>query len=203
MARNTERWWVGSRASDGDSAGNLLVVNDEVGVTLVIVEDDVNLGVHPVVHAGVIEVTGGVSRVEGRRSSHGWISYSKPVQTQQTNCQWLDHEAFHVEAGLNFIFVFLHISIHFLFFKITKHGDFIINICDVISTFHWNTTDVASVELLQPGLERCLWLHCGTDWGQAWRERGGDGGETGGREFPNHCTKECLLLSNKARDWLD
>lgn len=62
-----------------DSAGYLLVVNDKVRVALVIVEDDIDLGVHPVVHTGVIKVTGGVPRVDGWRSSHGGISYSKPV----------------------------------------------------------------------------------------------------------------------------
>lgn len=64
---------------DGDSAGYLLVVNDKVRVALVIVEDDVDLGVHPVVHTGVIKVTGGVARVDGWRSPHGGVSYSKPV----------------------------------------------------------------------------------------------------------------------------
>lgn len=64
---------------DGDSAGNLLVLNDKVRVALVVVEDDVDLGVHPVVHAGVEKVTGGVTGVDGWRSPHGGISYSKPV----------------------------------------------------------------------------------------------------------------------------
>lgn len=67
---------------DSNSAGYLLVVNDEVRVALVIVEDDVDLGVHPVVHAGVIKVTGGVTRVDGWGSSHGGISYSKPTETE-------------------------------------------------------------------------------------------------------------------------
>lgn len=62
---------------DGDSAGYLLVVDDEVRVALVIVEDDVDLGVHPVVHTGVKKVTGGVTGVDGWRSPHGGISYSK------------------------------------------------------------------------------------------------------------------------------
>jgi len=69
---------------DGDSAGYLLVVNDEVGVALVIVEDDIDLGVHPVVHTGVIKVTGGVTKVDGWRSPHGGISYSKPVNIINT-----------------------------------------------------------------------------------------------------------------------
>lgn len=67
---------------DSDSAGYLLVVNDKVRIALVIVEDDIDLVVHPVVHTGVIKVTGGVTRVDGWRSSHGGISYSEPVQTQ-------------------------------------------------------------------------------------------------------------------------
>lgn len=64
---------------DGHSAGYLLVVNDKVGVALVIVEDDIDLGVHPVVHTGVKKVTGGVTDVDGWRSPHGGISYSEPV----------------------------------------------------------------------------------------------------------------------------
>lgn len=63
---------------DRDSAGYLLVVDDEVRVALVVVEDDVDLGVHPVVHTGVEKVTGGVAGVDGWRSPHGGISYSKP-----------------------------------------------------------------------------------------------------------------------------
>lgn len=64
---------------DGDSAGYFLIVNDKVRVALVIVEDDIDLRVHPVVHTGVIKVTGGVTKIDGWRSSHGGISYSKPV----------------------------------------------------------------------------------------------------------------------------
>lgn len=64
---------------DGDSAGYLLVVNDKVRVALVVVEDDIDLGVHPVVHTGVIKVAGGVAEVDRWRSPHGGISYSKPV----------------------------------------------------------------------------------------------------------------------------
>lgn len=63
---------------DRDSAGYLLVVDDEVRVALVVVEDDVDLGVHPVVHTGVKKVTGGVTWVDGWRSPHGGISYSEP-----------------------------------------------------------------------------------------------------------------------------
>lgn len=66
---------------DSDCARYLLIVNDKVGVALVIVEDDVDLGVHPVVHTGVIKVTGGVAQVDGWWSPHGGISYSKPVHT--------------------------------------------------------------------------------------------------------------------------
>lgn len=58
-------------------------MDDKVGVALVIVEDDINLGVHPVVHAGVIEVTGGVAGVDGRRAPHGGISYRKPANTEE------------------------------------------------------------------------------------------------------------------------
>lgn len=59
-------------------------MNDKVGVALVIVEDDIDLGVHPVVHTGVKKVTGGVARVDGWRSPHGGISNGKPVQTKRT-----------------------------------------------------------------------------------------------------------------------
>lgn len=69
---------------DRDCVGYLLVVNDKVGIALVIVEDDIDLGVHPVVHTGVIKVTGGVTEVDGRRPPHGGISYSKPVQQRGT-----------------------------------------------------------------------------------------------------------------------
>lgn len=65
--------------SDSDSAGYLLVVDDKVRVALVIIEDDINLGVHPVVNTGVIEVTGGITRVDRGRSPHRRISYSKPA----------------------------------------------------------------------------------------------------------------------------
>lgn len=64
---------------DGHSARYLLVVNDKVRVALVVVEDDVDLRVHPVVHTGVVKVTGGVAEVDGWRSPHGGISYSKPA----------------------------------------------------------------------------------------------------------------------------
>lgn len=64
---------------DGNGTGYLLVLNDKVRVALVIVENDIDLGVHPVVHTGVKKVTGGVTRVDGWRSTHGGISYSKPV----------------------------------------------------------------------------------------------------------------------------
>ena len=67
----------------GDCAGYLLVVNDKVRVALVVIEDDIDLGVHPVVHTGVIKVTGGITGVDGWRSSHGGISYSQPVRTQR------------------------------------------------------------------------------------------------------------------------
>ncbi len=73
---------------DGDSAGYLLVANDKIRVALVIVEDDIDLGVHPVVHTGVKKVTGRVTRVDGWRSPHGRISYSKPVQ-KETTATWL------------------------------------------------------------------------------------------------------------------
>lgn len=61
---------------DGDSAGYLLIVNDKVRIALVVVEDDIDLGVHPVVHTGVEKVTGRVTRVDGWRSPHGGVSYS-------------------------------------------------------------------------------------------------------------------------------
>lgn len=64
---------------DSNNAGYLLVVNDKIGVALVIVENDINLGIHPVVHTGVIKVAGRVTGVDGWRSSHGGISYCKPV----------------------------------------------------------------------------------------------------------------------------
>lgn len=64
--------------SDSDCTGHLLIVNDEVRVALVIIEDDKDLGVHPVVHAGVIEVARGVTRVDRWRPSHRGISYSIP-----------------------------------------------------------------------------------------------------------------------------
>lgn len=38
------------RGLDCNGAGYLLVVNNEVRVALVIIEDDIDLGVHPVVH---------------------------------------------------------------------------------------------------------------------------------------------------------
>lgn len=63
------------QGSDGDNAGYLFVVNDKVRVALVVIENDINLGVHPVVHARVIKVTGRVPGVDGWRSSHGGISY--------------------------------------------------------------------------------------------------------------------------------
>lgn len=66
------------KSLDGHCAGNLLVVDDKVRVALVIVEDDIDLGVHPVVHTGVIKVTRGVTGVDGRRPSHGGISYCEP-----------------------------------------------------------------------------------------------------------------------------
>lgn len=67
------------RLSDGHGAGHLLVVDDEVGVTLVVVEDDVDLRVHPVVHARVEQVAGGVAQVDGGRPAHGGVSNGEPV----------------------------------------------------------------------------------------------------------------------------
>lgn len=61
--------------SDGDGGGHFLVVDDEVRVALVVIEDDVDLRVHPVVHAGVVQVAGGVPGVDGRRPAHGGVSH--------------------------------------------------------------------------------------------------------------------------------
>lgn len=58
-------------------------MNDKVRVALVIVEDDIDLRVHPVVHTGVKKVTRGVAGVDGWRSSHGGVSYGKPADTQE------------------------------------------------------------------------------------------------------------------------
>lgn len=58
-------------------------MNDKVRVALVIVEDDIDLRVHPVVYTGVKKITRGVTGVDGWRSSHGGISYSKPAETQE------------------------------------------------------------------------------------------------------------------------
>lgn len=68
---------------NGNRAGYLLVVNDKVWVALVVVEDDIDLRVHPVVNTGVIKVTRGIARVDGRRSPHGGISYSIPAYTKK------------------------------------------------------------------------------------------------------------------------
>lgn len=67
------------RGSDGHRAGHLLVVDDEVRVALVVVEDDVDLRVHPVVHARVEQVAGGVAGVDGRGPPHGGVSYGEPA----------------------------------------------------------------------------------------------------------------------------
>lgn len=67
------------RGSDGDCAGYFLVLDDKVRVALVVVKDDVDLGVHPVVNTGVVEVTGGVAGADGWRAPHGGISYSEPA----------------------------------------------------------------------------------------------------------------------------
>lgn len=64
--------------SDGHGAGHLLVVDDEVGVALVVVEDDVDLRIHPIVHARVEQVAGGVPRVDGGWPAHGGVSYGEP-----------------------------------------------------------------------------------------------------------------------------
>lgn len=64
--------------SDGHGAGHLLVVDDEVGVALVVVEDDIDLRIHPVVHTRVKQVAGGVAWVDGRRPAHGGVSYGEP-----------------------------------------------------------------------------------------------------------------------------
>lgn len=69
--------------SDGHGAGHLLVVDDEVRVALVVVEDDVDLRVHPVVHAGVKKVTGGVTGVDGRRPPHGGIPHGEPAEPEE------------------------------------------------------------------------------------------------------------------------
>lgn len=74
------------RRSDGHGAGNLLVLDDEVGVTLVIVKDNEDLGVQPVVHAGVVQVARGVPGVEGGRASHGGIAHGDAA------CQHLGQE---------------------------------------------------------------------------------------------------------------
>lgn len=71
----------------GDCVGYLLVVNDKIRVTLVVVENDINLGVHPVVHTGVIKVTGGVPGIDGGRPAHGGVSYGVPEGTKQTKTE--------------------------------------------------------------------------------------------------------------------
>lgn len=55
-------------------------MNYKVRVALVIIEDDIDLRVHPVVHTRVKKVTGGVTGVDGRRPPHGGVSSSKPRQ---------------------------------------------------------------------------------------------------------------------------
>lgn len=70
------------QASDCHRSGYLLVVYDEIRVALVIVEDDIDLWIHPVVHARVKEVTGGVTGIDGWRPPHRGISNSKPVETK-------------------------------------------------------------------------------------------------------------------------
>lgn len=82
----------GPRCSDGDGAGDFLVVDDEVGVALVVVEDDIDLRIHPVVHARVEEVAGGVAGVDGRGSPHGGIPNSEPEG-------WKKTEVFRVPAS--------------------------------------------------------------------------------------------------------
>lgn len=59
-------------------------MDDEVGVALVVVEDDVDLRVNPVVHARVKEVAGGVAGVDGRGSPHGRIPYGEPEGGKKT-----------------------------------------------------------------------------------------------------------------------
>lgn len=71
------------QASDCHSAGYLLVVDDEVRVALVIVEDDVDLRVHPVVYARVKEVTGGVTGVDGWRPPHGGVPHREPANPEK------------------------------------------------------------------------------------------------------------------------
>lgn len=66
-------------SSDSDGAGYFLVVNDKVWVTLVVIEDDIDLGIHPIIHAGIVKVTGRIARVDLWRSPHGRITYGKPA----------------------------------------------------------------------------------------------------------------------------
>lgn len=75
----------------GDCIGYLLVVNNKVRVALVVVKNDINLGVHPVIHTGVIKVTGGVPRVDGWRSAHGGVSYGEPEEAK-TQGRWKKYE---------------------------------------------------------------------------------------------------------------
>lgn len=71
-------------ASDGHGSRHLLVVDDEVGVALVVVKDHVDLRIHPVVHARVKQVTGGVAGVDGGRPAHGGVSSGEPEgQTEE------------------------------------------------------------------------------------------------------------------------
>lgn len=58
-------------------------MDDEVWVALVIIEDDVDLWIHPVVHTRVKKVTGGVTGVDGWRPPHGGIPNSKPADPEK------------------------------------------------------------------------------------------------------------------------
>lgn len=64
--------------SDGHGAGHLLIVDDEVRVALVVVEDDKDLRISPVVHARVEQVAGGVARIDWRWPAHRGVSYGEP-----------------------------------------------------------------------------------------------------------------------------
>lgn len=68
------------RLSDGDSAADLLVLDDEVGVALIIVEDDKDLGLEIIVHAGVVEVAGDAAGLHGRRPPHGVVAHRVPAR---------------------------------------------------------------------------------------------------------------------------
>lgn len=62
-------------SSNSYGVAHLFILNNKVRITLIVIKDDEDLWVHPVIHAGVEQIARGVSWIQGRRPAHGRVAH--------------------------------------------------------------------------------------------------------------------------------